>query len=133
MPRAAKGGNMPVFTAPDGSQVIINSATVVRVRKTLHGEADDANSRIDSTRLNLVREQPADAAAAIAAELPSLVQLTGGQNTPIWVNANKVEGPFPPRAERIEDGYRSHIVVLNRLQHVMESEEEVRELFAAVK
>lgn len=115
------------FTAPDGSVALIDPATVIRIRRSLSGEHADAKTRVDWGIMSLVTEKPEDVAASVGETLMSLVAVTGGSGTTIWVNAKRVAGPFPPIPSMARYGYRSSITLLGYRQHLVETQEDVRE------
>ncbi|MEX3010989.1 hypothetical protein [Hoeflea sp. TYP-13] len=120
---------MPIFTAPDGSPVEIESNAVVRIARTVFSDLDGSSCRIDWKRTDLVRESVPEVLEMIGYELPSLVRLTAESNAEIWINAQLAEGPFPPHPDKEQEGFRAHIVVSGEPQHVMENEERILELF----
>ncbi|MCP4317977.1 MAG: hypothetical protein GY789_18630 [Hyphomicrobiales bacterium] len=121
---------MPVFTAPDGSPVAIDTEAVVRISRTVRSDLDGASCRIDWSRTDLVRESVPEVLELLVYELSSLVRLTATSNNPIWVNAKKVDGPFPPKPDVAQEGFGCHIVVSGEVQYVVEDENKVRQLFA---
>lgn len=123
---------MLTFTAPNGSEVEIDPRSVIRIRKTLYGEHEDANCRIDWERMNLVRETVDEVVGLVQPALPTLVKLTGGSNTAYWVNAKAVKGPFEPQREMVKFGYRSSITIMGYRQHLIETQDEVRSIFRSV-
>ncbi|MCW2306461.1 hypothetical protein [Rhodobium gokarnense] len=121
------------FTAPDGSAAEIDPLAVIRIRRTLQGEHAAANCRIDWGIMNLVTEAPNDVAAKVGETLTSLVVVTGGGNTPIWVNAKRVAGPYPPIPSMAPYGYRSSITLLGYRQHLVETQADVRRLLETAR
>ena len=121
------------FTAPDGSAAEVDPVAVIRIRRTLRGEHADANCRIDWGVMSLVREAPDDVAAEVGETLTSLVAVTGGADTRIWVNAKRVSGPYPPIPSMAPYGYRSSITLLGYRQHLVETQAEVRRLLEAAR
>jgi len=119
------------FTSTSGVSIELDPALVIRIRRALTSEDRDANCRIDWGIMYLVTESVEDVVAAVRPELPSLVALTGGADTTIWVDARKVAGPFPPVPSRERYGYRSSIKLLGYRQYLRESMDETRAILAA--
>src|SRR4051794_16537000 len=107
---------MLTFTAPDDSEVRIDGARVVRIRRTIAGENVSARTRIDWVGMALTKEAAPDVAAAVSGEHRSLARLTLPDGSPIWFDAKKADGPVRTIPWERQGNIRSAILLAGRKQ-----------------
>lgn len=123
---------MARFTDPAGGTVDIAGVAVARIRRSLDAEAPDtAHTRVDWAQISFVQELPEAVATAIKVELKTLARLHGPDGTPVWFNAEKVQGPLRPQESEKRPGVASVIIIANKRQPVQESGEEVARVIEA--
>ncbi|HEX2448616.1 MAG TPA: hypothetical protein VHK26_10595 [Methyloceanibacter sp.] len=116
------------LTLPDGSEGRLPPNTVIRIRKAISTEnRNGAKARIDWLQMMLVREPPAEVAALVEGNLPSLGKLLLPDGSPVCFNAGAAQGPMPLPPERLQDGVRSGMMLGNKLQYLASTPEEVRD------
>jgi len=122
---------MITLTAPDGSKVNIDGKRVVRARRTVSGESDNAKTRIDWAMTNFVLE-PIDAVAPkVQAELDSFTCLTSRDGSKIWFNARNVVGPIKLTQGQLDGVVKSSIKLMNMQIQVTEDDAQVRAIITA--
>jgi hypothetical protein len=120
---------MAKFTAPDGSQVVVDEARVIRIRQTVAGE--EGKTRIDWTMLSLVKEPLDEVVPIISAKLGSLTALTGLADKKVWFDAKPAVGPLPITDGQRSSGFNSSFKIMNYLQYVVETPDQVRAVIKA--
>jgi len=127
------GGTMIELTATDGAPTHIIGSSVVRIRGVNDGEADEpsARTRIDWVSLAFVREEAADVAGKVAAELPSLACFALPNHAPVWVNGMGVIGPVRTVPSERVGGVKSAILLAGKRQYLSNTPEEVRAIIKA--
>ena len=123
---------MLTFTAPDGSDVNIEAAEIIRARRTISGERggdnEGAQTRVDWEITQLVKETIDLVGPLIKGELPSFTCLTTKDGSKIWFDAQKAVGPLPIMPSQRQDGIRSSIRIMGYRQFVTESPKEVHDV-----
>lgn len=121
---------MITLTAPDGSKVNIDGKRVVRARRTVSGESDNAKTRIDWAITNLVQEPIDEVAPKVKAELDSFTCLTSRDGSKIWFDGTKADGPFKLAPSQLDGAVNSSIKLMNTQIFVTEDDAEVRRVIA---
>lgn len=113
------------LTADDGASFEIEAANVVRIRRTVAGEANVAKTRIDWVTIKFAREDPSSVANMVRAENPKLAELPGPDGSPIWFNGPLAKGPVWFDSGRASPKTRSAFELASKVQYVSASAEEV--------
>lgn len=123
------------LTAPDGSTVKIDAASVVRARRTISGERGgdngNAQTRVDWAIMQLVVEPIEKVAAIIQADLASFTNLTTTDGSKIWFDAKKAAGPIPITPSQRQGGVKSSIKIMGYRQFVTETPSKVHDVIEA--
>jgi hypothetical protein len=127
--------SMITLTAPNQTQVRLDGSRVLRVRAANPDEAPGHPlTRIDWIGFVFVMEPVDVVARQVAAELPSLCQLALPGGAPVWLDANKTEGPLPTTSwERDPDyGVRSAVMLGGKKLYLSSTPQEVSDAILSV-
>jgi hypothetical protein len=120
------------LTAPDRTQVRLDGTRVLRVRSAYPNEApENPPTRVDWVGIVFVVE-PADAVARlVGAELRSLCQLSLPHGAPVWLDANRVDGPVATTSWERYDGVRSAVMLAGKKLYLSTTPQDVSAAIAA--
>ena len=114
------------LTAPDGTPVNIYGKRVVRARRAVSGESNNASTRVDWVVMNMVQEPIDKVAPHIRKELKTFTALTSRDGSKIWFNAKQAAGPLPLTPSQKDGVVKSSIKLMGYRQYVTEDADEVR-------
>jgi hypothetical protein len=117
---------MITLTADDGASFEIDGESVMRIRRTVSGEANIAKTRLDWVTLKFAREEPAAVANLVQAENPKLAQLPSPDGSPIWFDCRLAKGPVWFDRNGAKPLTKSAFELANKIQYVSASPEEVQ-------
>ena len=116
---------MATFHAPDGQQIGIAGAAVIRLRATYPNESTaNSQTRIDWAQLSFVTENLKASADAVKPELASLREGSLPTGKPLWFNAKQATGPIRFVAATAP-GTRSAMMLAGKRQFLSNTPEEL--------
>lgn len=109
----------------DGSQRLVRSAKIVRLRPTFGDVEPEGATLIEVGTQRLFSSEPADAIAARLRGRLQLLQLTTPVGEPVWIDADKVIAIFDADPEQHHPDARSVVCLGDVEQQLAETRSEV--------
>lgn len=122
------------LTRFDDVTIEVESSSIVRLRQSVSSLGEKGNSHIDGLAFPDYRDQPADVASRVAAEVKTFINLHQPGGKPVWFDGKKAQGPiFVPSTNSgsgVGGQAKSALKIGGKVQYVNETPDEV---YAAIK